>query len=59
MAYDYFNSPLQRICRAAREREAYVLANPDEFSTEDVDRARLSAYQRERLSLASTLRYDD
>jgi ABC-type multidrug transport system fused ATPase/permease subunit len=52
-------TPLERICREAAEHEQYVLAHPDEFSTDEVERAALSAYQRERLSIASTLRYDD
>jgi hypothetical protein len=52
-------SPLDAICRRACERRAYILAHPDEFTREQVQQAKLDQYQSERLSLASTLRYDD
>lgn len=51
-------SPLARICRQARERRARVLAHPDLFTREEVERASLAAYQDARISIASTLRYD-
>lgn len=57
--YDYFNSPLERIVRKARERRQYVLAHPAEFTRQEVEAAQLREYQDERLSLAATLRYDD
>lgn len=52
-------SPLDRICREAQEHNDYVLAHPAEFTTQEVQDAQLTAYQNSRLSLASTLRYDD
>jgi hypothetical protein len=51
-------SPLERICRQAREHRAYVVAHPNEFTTREVEEAQRSTYQSERLSLAATLRYE-
>jgi hypothetical protein len=52
-------SPLERICRQAREHDHYVVAHPGEFTVDEVNSSKLRIYQRERLSIASTLRYDD
>lgn len=52
-------SPLARICREAREHRTYVVAHPDEFTTEEVQLAKLAIYQAERLEVAAILRYGD
>lgn len=52
-------SPLERICRQAVEHDAIVLANPENFTRDQVERAQLATFQRERLSVASILRYGD
>ena len=59
MTYNYFDSPLERICRRARERDEDIIAHPERYTRDEVDAAKLSIYQRERLSVASILRYDD
>ena len=51
-------SPLEAICRRAREHREAILADPDSYSREEVERAKLDAYQSARLSPASILRYD-
>ena len=50
---------IQRICREVKERRAYIVAHPDEFSLKELQDAQHAIYQSERLSLAATLRYDD
>lgn len=52
-------SPLDRICREAREREAAIIANPERYTRAEVEAARLSAFQRERLQVRDILRYGD
>lgn len=52
-------SPLERICREARERDDQIIASPERYTRDEVDAAKLRVYQRERLSVASILRYDD
>lgn len=51
-------SPLEAICRKAKERRAYIVAHPDEFTTNQAAEARREIDQSKRLSLAATLRYE-
>lgn len=58
MNFTTTESPLDRICREVRERDAQIVANPSQYTTTEVQAAQLAEYQRARLSIASTLRYD-
>jgi hypothetical protein len=51
-------SPLERVCREAREREDAILSSPNDYSPAEVQAAHLAVYQRERLALADILRHD-
>lgn len=51
-------SPLERICRQAREHDEAVLTNPQNYSRAEVEAARLRTFQRERLHVRDVLRYD-
>lgn len=50
-------SPLERVCREARERDERILADPESYTREEVEAARLATYQRERLDPRDILRY--
>jgi hypothetical protein len=52
-------SPLEAICRRAREHDAEVIAHPDRFSADEVARAKLAEYHRTMLEPAAILRYGD
>lgn len=52
-------SPLDRICRQARERDAEILANPDRHDGQTVADAKLRAHHRTMLTPAAVLRYGD
>lgn len=56
---DRTESPLERICRQARERRAYVIAHPEEFTAEEVALAQNAEYQHQMLEPAAILRYGD
>ena len=52
-------SPIDKICREAKEHQDYVLAHPEDFSSEYVAEMRRAEWTEKRLSIAATLRYDD
>ncbi len=53
------DTPIERICRAARARQQYVIEHPTEFTTNEVAMARNSAHDDMMLTPASVLRYGD
>lgn len=52
-------SPLDRICRMARERDARIVANPEQYTSEEVALAQNAIYQRTMLNPAAVMRYGD
>lgn len=52
-------SPLERICREAKERRETILAHPERYTRAEVDEAKRDAYQSARLNVADILRYGD
>jgi len=53
------DTPIMRICRAADDRRAYVIAHPTEFTADQVAMARNTDHDHVMLNLASVLRYGD
>lgn len=51
-------SPLEAICRRAKERRQYVLDHPEEFTRDEWANAYNASEQSKRLVLASILRYE-
>lgn len=56
------NSPrketdVERICRQVRERNAHIIANPSQYTKDQVDAAKLDEYQDSMLQVRDILRY--
>lgn len=50
-------SPLEAICRAARERDETIVANPSAHTPDEVAEAQRRQYDRVMLTPAAVLRY--
>ena len=50
-------SPLEAICRQARERDAEIVANPGDHTPDAVAEAQRRQYDRVMLTPAAVLRY--
>lgn len=51
-------SPLEAICRRARERDAEIIANPSAYTADEVACAANRQHDRIMLTPAAVLRYD-
>jgi len=60
--YNMNNAPrretdVERISRQVRERNAHIIANPSQYTKDEVDTAKLHEYQHSMLQVRDILRY--